>query len=85
MSDKCLRTEETNTESSHDHINTEGSDIMDQVSGCTDQDELVVPTLKEPSLEVNLQGDEWEECDSLVLFRGKVYVPLEGQLQHDIV
>ena len=42
-----LATKETNTKSSHVHIETEGSDIMDQVCGCTDQDKLVVCTLKE--------------------------------------
>ena len=41
--------------------------------------------LKELGLGVNLQGDEWEERDGLVLFRGKVYVLLDAQLQHDIV
>jgi|SRR6266481_9327736 len=33
----------------------------------------------------NLHGDQWEECDSIVLFRGKVYIPLDGQFRHDIV
>ena len=33
----------------------------------------------------NLWGDEWEEHNGLVLFRGKVYVPLDTQLWHDIV
>ena len=32
-----------------------------------------------------LHGEEWEERDGLVLFRGKVYIPLDGQLRHDIV
>ena len=41
--------------------------------------------LKELGLGVNLQGDEWEECDGLVLFRGKVYILLDAQLRHDIV
>jgi len=41
--------------------------------------------LKELGSGANLQGDEWEEHDGLVLFRGKVYVPLNAQLQHDIV
>ena len=31
-----LATEETNTESSHIHIETEGSDIMDRICSCTD-------------------------------------------------
>ena len=50
---------------------------MDQVCGCTDRDESVVRVLKELGSGANLRGDEWEECDGLVLFRGKVYVPLD--------
>ena len=38
---------------------------MDCVRGCTDQDELVVHTLKELNLGVNLWGDELEEHDGL--------------------
>jgi len=45
----------------------------------------VVRALKELGSEANLQGNEWEECDGLVLFRGKVYDPLDGQLQYDII
>ena len=67
-----LTTEETNTEPSC-------------IRSCTDQDESVVHALKELSSGVNLQGDEWEERDGLVLFRGKVYVPLDAQLRHDII
>ena len=73
-----LATEETDTEPSHVHIETEGSDIMDQVR--TDRDKSVVRTLKELGLGANLRGDEWEERNGLVLFRGKVYVPLDAQL-----
>ena len=58
---------------------------MDRVHGCTDRDESVVCALKELSSGANLRGDKWEEHDGLVLFRGKVYVPLNAQLQHDIV
>ena len=36
-------------------------------------------------LGVDLQENEWEECDGLVLFRGMVYVPLDAQLWHDIM
>ena len=42
-------------------------------------------TLKELSSGVNLWGNEWEEPDGLVLFRGKVYIPLDAQLWHDII
>ena len=77
--------EETNAKPSCVHIETEGLDIMERFHGYTDQDELVVCTLKELGLGANLQGDEWEECDSLVLVRGKVYIHLDAQLWHDIV
>ena len=85
MSNEHLATEETNTTPSCVHIKTKGSDIMDQVCGCTNHDKLVVCALKELGSGVNLQGDEWEESDGLVLFRGKVYVLLDAQLWHDIV
>ena len=58
---------------------------MDHVHSCTDRDESVVCTLKELGSGANLQGDEWEEHDGLVLFRGKAYVLLDTQLWHDIV
>ena len=41
--------------------------------------------LKELSSGANLWGNKWEECNGLVIFRGKVYVPLDAQLWHDIV
>ena len=80
MSTKHLATEETNTGPSCVHIKTKGSDIMDWVCGCTTQDESVMRTLKELSSKANLRGDEWEEHNGLVLFIGKVYVPLDAQL-----
>ena len=79
MPNEHLATKETKTEPSHVHIKTKSSDIMDRVCGCTNRDESVVCTLKELSLGANLQGDKWEEHDGLVLFRGKVYVPLVPQ------
>ena len=36
-------------------------------------------------LGVDLQENEWEECDGLVLFRGMVCIPFDTQLWHDIV
>ena len=51
---KHLATKETNTESSHVHIETKGSDIMDWVCGCTNQDKSVVCALKELGLGANI-------------------------------
>ena len=85
MPNEHLATEETDTKPSHVHIETDGSDIMTHVCSCTDRDESVMRALKELSSGVNLRGDEWEERDGLVLFRGMVYIPLDAQLWHDIV
>ena len=83
MPDEHLATKETDTDPSHVHIKTKGSDIMGHIRSCSDRDESVVRALKELGLGVNLQGDEWEEHDGLVLFRGKIYVLLDAQLQHE--
>ena len=48
-------------------------------------DEKVVKALKELGPSGNLRGQEWTEENGLVLYRGKVYVPLDSQLRHDIV
>ena len=85
MSNEHLATKETDTEPSRVHIKTEGSDIMTHVHSCTNRDESAVRTLKELGSGANLPGDKWEEHNGLVLFRGKVYVPLDAQLWHDIV
>ena len=78
--DECLRAEDFGTEPSRVHINTGSSEIMDRVHGCTDRDESVVCALKELGSGTDLRGNEWEERDGLVLFRGRVYVPLDTQL-----
>ena len=83
--DKCLWAEKTGTEPTHVHIKTGSSGIMNQVCGCTDWDKSVVSTLKELGSGVDLQRNEWKECNGLILFRGKVYVPLDAQLWHDIM
>ena len=85
MPNEHLAAKEIDTESSRVHIKTEGSDILDRVCSCSDRDKSVMRALKELGSGVNLRGDEWEEHDGLVLFKGKVYVPLDAQLRHDIV
>ena len=55
---KHLATKETNTEASHVHIETDGSDIMTRIRSCTNRDESVMHALKELGLGVNLRGDK---------------------------
>ena len=75
----------TRTEPSRMHIESDGLDFLNHVCGCTDRDKSVVQALKELGSGANLYSEEWEENDGLVLFRGKVYVPLDGKLRHDII
>ena len=69
----------TRTEPSCVHIESDGLDFLNCVRECTNRDESIVWALKELGLGANLYGEEWEENNSLVLFRGKVYVPLDGK------
>ena len=62
----------------------EGDTFLDRVRSCAERDEKVIKALKELGSSGNLRGEEWSE-DGLVLHHGKVYVPLDSQLRHDIV
>jgi len=66
-------------------IDCEGPQFLDCIRDCVNRDESVIRALKELGSKAALHSGEWEERDGLVLFRGKVYVPLDGKLQHDIV
>jgi hypothetical protein len=60
--------------------------LMSQVKGCTERNELVVKAFRELGLSKGvLCGSEWSEEDGVVPFNGKIYVPLDGRLLHDIV
>ena len=63
----------------------EGDVFLDRVRNCADQDEKVMKALKELGISGNLRGEEWSEESGLVLYRDKVYVPLDPKLRHDIV
>jgi len=63
----------------------EGTGFLERVCNCTDREDVVVRALKEMITGRGLCCEEWQEKDSLVLYRGRVYVPLDGQLRHNIV
>ena len=60
-------------------------EFLERVCDCADQDNSVVRALKELGTERGLRSNEWQEKDGLVLYRGKIYVPRDSQLQLDIV
>src|SRR5215469_1290697 len=66
-------------------IPTLADGFIERVKRCVERDEKVVKVLKELGTSTNLRGGEWKEEDGLVLFHGKVYIPLDPQLRHDIV
>jgi hypothetical protein len=61
-------------------------DLIERVRNCRDRDEKVVKAFKELGPEGgDLRGEEWNEDDGIVTYEGKVYVPRDMQLRHDIV
>jgi len=60
-------------------------EFLSRIRNCTDRDEQVVKALKELGTLHNLRGGEWSEENGLVLYRGKIYIPLDLQLRNDIV
>jgi len=55
-----------------------------RIRNCKDLDDSVAKALKALSDKV-LVSDEWEQRDGITLHRGRVYVPNDPQLRHDIV
>jgi len=66
-------------------IEGEGSTFLERVQNCAGQEDSVVRALKELNIGKGLCHEEWREMDSLILYRGRVYVPPDGQLRHNIV
>jgi len=58
---------------------------LQRVRDCADQEDSVVQALKELHGGKGLHHEEWQEKDGLVLYRGRVYVPPDGQLRHDLI
>ena len=63
----------------------EGTEFLERVCNCADREDMVVRALKELNTGKGLHHEEWWEKDGLVLYQGRVYVPPDGQLRHDIV
>ena len=66
----------------------EGTDeeFLDRIRKCKERDEAVVKAFKELDGQIGtVRGTEWKEEGGVVLFNGKIYVPKDLQLRHDIV
>src|SRR5882724_13330554 len=66
-------------------IEGEGATFLQQVRDCADREDSVVQALRELHGGKGLCCKEWLEKDGLVLYRGRVYVPPNGQLRHNLV
>jgi Integrase zinc binding domain len=67
-------------------IEGEKVELMERVRNCQDRDECVVKAFKELGQGGgDLRGEEWAEEGGIVTYEGKVYVPRDRQLCHDIV
>ncbi len=57
---------------------------MEQIQQSTQYDDPMVKALK--ALDVGeLCSDEWTHAEGIVLYKGRVYVPNNPQLHHDLV
>src|SRR5882724_2926102 len=66
-------------------IEGEGTTFLQRVRECADWEDSVVRVLKELHGGKGLRHEEWREKDGLVLYRGRVYVPPDGQLRHNLI
>jgi len=64
------------------HVTLKGKEanFLEHIHNCADHDNSVVRALKKLGTEWGLHSNEWQEKDSLVLYRGKIYVPHDSQL-----
>jgi hypothetical protein len=65
-------------------IEGEEAGILERIHMAKDHDEKVVKAMWELG-EGTVRSGEWEKQGELVLHRGKVYVPKDPQLRHDLV
>jgi hypothetical protein len=67
-------------------VSTGDERLLDRIRGVKDREERVVKAFKElGSSKGTLRGEEWEECNGLVFYNGRVYVPNDPQIRHDIL
>ena len=67
-------------------LGMEYTDFMKRIKESRDQDETVVKALRELDDKApDLHTSEWGKGDGIVTFQGRVYVPKDPQLRHDIV
>src|SRR5882724_717534 len=66
-------------------IEGEGTTFLQWVRYCADQEDSVIWALKGLHGGKGLRHEEWQEKDSLVLYRGRVYVPPDSQLRYNLV
>ena len=65
-------------------VDSGGDELVECIWRSTDYNDAVVKALRELGAGM-LQSDEWERDGNLVMYRGRVYVPKDPQLHHDIV
>ena len=71
----------------HLSIDSLETEMLSKIRQCLEMDDEVVESVKALKGEKkgNIKGDEWAEEQGLVLFRGKVYVPKDQDLQREII
>lgn len=65
-------------------VETEGDRFLERIRKSEEREDAVVKAVRELR-KGSVRSAEWTEEDGVVAFRGKVYVPADGKLRHDIV
>jgi hypothetical protein len=67
-------------------LTTEDASFIDRIKECKAKDEAVVKAFKElQGSSGTFHGAEWSEEEGLITFNGRIYVPKDSKLRHDIV
>jgi hypothetical protein len=64
-------------------VHTIGDKFVERIKECSKRDDIVAKALQDPK--TLLRNEEWLERDNVVFHNGKVYVPKDDGLRHDIV
>jgi transposase InsO family protein len=67
-------------------LSMEGEEFVDRIRNCKNQDEAVVKAFRSlKSTSGLVKNEEWHEENGLITYNGRLYVPQDKKLRHDIV
>ena len=65
-------------------LGNESNEFIDRIRGCKDRDRAAIAGLARSNSHIS-KNDVWEEDEGIIHHNGRIYVPRDQQLRHDIV